>query len=87
MRIKKDLKEFIENNLDSIIEDHFDMWKDRYYRLTATDVYNDLVSNYDFSGELESVEYNLNRKLSLNEQAYYIGLFQKTAYYLFHKRG
>lgn len=87
MRIKKDLKEFIENHLDSIIEDHFDCWKDRYYRLTATDVYNDLVSCYDFSGELESVEYNLGRKLSSSEQAYYIGLFEKTAYYLFHKKG
>lgn len=87
MRIKKDLKEFIKNHLDDIIKDHFDIWKDKYYRLTATDVYNELVSCYDFSGELENVEYNLNRKLSLNEQSYYIRLFQKTAYYLFHKKG
>lgn len=85
MRFKKDFENFLKYRLESIIEDHFEVWKDRYYRMSARDVFYDLQINYDFSADLEYVSEELGRELSLDEQSYFIDKFEKTAYKIFYK--
>lgn len=84
MRYKKDLTDFIKHNLESIVEEHFEIFKDRYYRKSKSDVIYDLKYNYDMSSELETVQNELNRDLTINEQSYYIDQFYKMASKIFY---
>lgn len=75
--MKQDFLDWIEENEESLIEDHLDTWKDRYYRRKAEWVEFDLSYNYDWSSDIEWCEDNLNRKLDDEERDYFIQYFTK----------
>lgn len=77
MRIKKDLKEFLKNNLYGMAESHLDCWKDRYFGYTKARLEFDLSINHDDSLEIENAENELNRKLTDNEIYYLCNQFHK----------
>ncbi len=77
MRIKKDLKNYLRNNLEGMAESHLDAWKDRYFGYTKKRLAWDLELNHDDSLEIENAEETLKRKLSDNETGYLIRQFHK----------
>lgn len=77
MRIKKDLKEFLQNNLYGMAESHLECWKDRYFGYTKQRLEFDLNVNHDDSLEIEYTEDQLNRELADNETDYLIRQFHK----------
>lgn len=77
MRIKKDLKEFLQNNLYGMAESHLDDWKNRYFGYTKQKLEFDLDFNHDDSLEIENAEDKLKRKLTDNETDYLIRQFHK----------
>lgn len=87
MRYKKDITVFLNSHLDDIIEDHFEVWKDRYYRMSNEDVYWELCNNYDFSADIDYIQNELDRELTSDEQEYFISRFERTAKKNFYKRG
>ena len=87
MRMKQDLVNFLGDNLESIVDDHLELWKDRYYRLTLKEVLYELHINYDYSADLEYISEALGRELSSNEQCYWINCFEKAVKTLFYKGG
>ena len=85
MRIKKDLSRFVRNNIESIVENHLECWQQRYYRMRLSDIINDLGINYDYSGDLEYVSEEIGRDLTLDEQCYYMRMFERTLKREFYK--
>lgn len=77
MRIKHDLKEFLNINLYSIAESHIECWKDRYFGYPKWRLEQDLEFNHDDSLEVENAEDNLQRKLTDSEKEYLIRQFHK----------
>lgn len=75
--MKQDFLDWIEENEESLIEDHLDIWKDRYYRKKPEQIEFDLSYNYDWSSDVEWCEDNLNRKLDDEERDYFIQYFTK----------
>lgn len=87
MRYKADFTRYLKRHLDDMVEDHLEVWKDRYYRMSAEDVYWELCNNYDFSADLDYVQDQLGRELSRDEQEYFMSKFERTAKKNFYKRG
>lgn len=85
MRYKQDLVNFLGDNLLAMVESHFELWKDHYFRMTDKDVLFQLTNNYDFSGDLEYVADCLHRELTTDEQSYIITCFENCAYRSFYK--
>lgn len=85
MRIKKDLSRFIKENIEYMVESHLDIWKDRYYRMRLSDIINELGINFDYSGDLEYVSEAIGREITLDEQCYYIKMFERTLKKEFYK--
>ncbi len=77
MKIKKDLKDYLNNSLEGMAESHLDAWKDRYFGYTKKRLEWDLELNHDDSLEIESAEEMLKRKLSDNEKNYLVKQFHK----------
>lgn len=77
MRIKKDLKSFLEKNLEGMSESHLECWKDRYFGYTKSRLEYDLDVNHDDSLEIENAEYDLERKLEDYEIEYLVRQFHK----------
>lgn len=77
MRIKKDLKEFLQENLYGMAESHLDCWKERYFGYTKSRLEFDLDVNHDDSLEIEYAENQLNRELKDYEIDYLIKQFHK----------
>ena len=77
MKIKKDLKEFLQNNLYGMAESHLECWKERYFGYTKSRLEFDLDVNHDDSLEIENAEYELNRELKDYEVDYLIKQFHK----------
>lgn len=75
--MKQDFLDWIKENEESLIEDHLDIWKDRYYRKKPEQIEFDLSINYDWSSDIEWCEDNLNRKLDDEERDYFIQYFTK----------
>lgn len=86
MRHKNDITKYINDNIEDMVESHFNCWKDRYYRMSKADVLFDLHNNYDFSGELEWVADGIGRKLTTDEEAYVIDKFYETVKNNYYKR-
>lgn len=83
--IKKDLKKFMNERLESIVDEHLNCWMERYFRKTNEQVEDDIKYNYDFSGEIEEVEMELKRKLDVEEVDFYIDEFITMAGRIFYK--
>lgn len=86
MRYKNDITKYIKDNIEGMVESHFDYWKDRYYRMSKADVLFDLHNNYDFSGELEWFADGIGRELTTDEEAYVIDKFYETVKNNYYKR-
>lgn len=87
MRYKKDITVFLNSHLDDMVEDHFEVWQDRYYRMSNEDVYWDICNNFDFSADIDYIQTELDRELTSDEQEYFIFRFERTAKKNFYKRG
>lgn len=77
MRIKKDLKEFLQDNLYGMAESHLDCWKERYFGYTKSRLEFDLAVNHDDSLEIEYAEEQLGRELTDDEVYYLCNQFHK----------
>lgn len=77
MRIKQDLRDYLDGNIEAIAESHIETWKERYYGYTKRKLAFDLEINHDDSLEIEDAEWNLKRKLSDGEKEYLIRQFHK----------
>ena len=75
--IKDDLKSFLRDNLDSMVDDHFEVWREQYYRKSKEQVDYILRVGYDFSGDIEWVENELERELTDSEKEYFVETFTK----------
>lgn len=75
--MKQDFLDWIEENEESLIEDHLDIWKDRYYRKKPEQIEFDLSYNYDWSSDVEWCENDLGRELDDEERDYFIQYFTK----------
>lgn len=75
--MKQDFLDWIKENEESLIEDHLDIWKDRYYRKKPEQIEFDLSYKYDWSSDVEWCEDDLNRKLDDEERDYFIQYFTK----------
>ena len=75
--IKDDLKSFLRDNLDSMVDDHFEAWREQYYRKSKEQVDYILRVGYDFSGDIEWVENELERELTDSEKEYFVETFTK----------
>ena len=73
--LKTDFLGFVIDELGDMVESHLGTWVDRYYRKTADDVVEDIALNYDFSGDIESVEFSMGRKLDDDERDELVRLF------------
>ena len=62
--MKQDFLDFLDEFLSEIVLDHLNTWKE-----------NDIKYNYDFSADFDSIESQLNRKLTENEKEYYVQEF------------
>ena len=85
MRYKNDITKYIKDNIEDMVESHFDCWKDRYYRMSKADVLFDLHYNYDFSCDIECVADGIGRELTADEEEYVIDSFCKTVKNNFYK--
>lgn len=72
-----DLKTFLREHLDSMVDDHYEVWKDQYYRKSKDQVEYMLSVGYDFSGDIDYVESELERELTDDEKEYFIECFTK----------
>jgi len=72
--IGQDLIYHLEKNVEDMAEEHITNWKDRYFRKDKEWVEQDL-SSHDFSGEAETLEQELGRKLTDPEYHYAEGEF------------
>lgn len=61
------MSKYLQNYLEDIIEDHLDIWEEKYFRKSLEDIEFDLRTNYDFSCEIEKIERKLGRELSYDE--------------------
>ena len=77
MKIKKDLKEFMDANLYGMAESHLECWKERYFGYTKSRLEFDLEINHDDSCDIEYAENELKRELSDNEVFYLCNQFHK----------
>lgn len=77
MRIKQDLKNYLNGNLEDMAESHLDAWKERYFGYTKRKLAFDLEINHDDSLEIENTEWHLQRQLSDGEKEYLIRQFHK----------
>ena len=84
MRIKKDLKNFVENELESLVCGHIEAWWGHYVGMSVNEASYELDVNYDWRAEFQEIESDLKRELSSNEENYilqkYLKLFKKNYY-------
>lgn len=73
--LKTDFLGYICDELVDVVESHLESWMDRYYRKTADDVVEDIALNYDFSADIEMVEFSIGRKLDDDERDEFVRLF------------
>lgn len=66
--IRTDLKKYFDENLDDLVENHLETWRDRYATMGTSAILYDLQVNYDWSADYEIVENEIGRKLTPNEQ-------------------
>lgn len=69
--VGEDLTEYLDNNLEDMVEGHLEAWEERYHRKKMEDVVFDLRVNYDWSGEHESLEEHIGRELTDDEKTYF----------------
>lgn len=77
MKIKKDLKEYLEESLKDSALSHLEVYQNRYFGCTKSELRYDLEVYHDNSLEIEYAEDSLGRKLSETEEAYLINQFNK----------
>ncbi len=85
--MRKDLKSYIENNLEGIVESNIDAWKDTYFRKSLECLIDNLKYNYDFSGDIETIEDTLKRPLSDCEAEQFKRAFIKEFKKSFYQNG
>lgn len=73
--IRKDLKDYFENNLDDLAQEHLSTWRDRYATMGTSAIIYDLNINYDFSGDYETVEQEIGREMTDNEKMLFVQKF------------
>lgn len=66
--IKTGLKKYFDENLDALVESHLETWRDRYATMGTSAILYDLQVNYDWSADYETVENEIGRKMTPNEQ-------------------
>lgn len=66
----EDLEEYLDKNLEDMIDCYFDAWKDRYFRKSVEQVKSDFIISFDSISEPESVENGLKRELTDKEKDY-----------------
>lgn len=65
--MRRDFKEFIDEEIDNMAENHIELWAERYARQTLENIEYDLRVNHDISCEIEFAEDMLGRELSDEE--------------------
>lgn len=73
--IRKDLRDYFENNLDDLAQEHLSTWRDRYATMGTSAIIYDLNVNYDFSGDYETVEQEIGREMTDNEKMLFVQKF------------
>lgn len=73
--MKQDFLDFLDGFLSEIVLDHLNTWKDRYWLKTIETIQNDIKYNYDFSSDFDNAESQLKRKLTDDEEEYFIKKF------------
>ena len=90
MQIKSDLKEFIYEQLQGYVQSHIEAWVGHYCGMSAEEAAREFDINYDWRAELETIENDLGRELTIKEEDYifnkYYELFKKN-YYISMQRG
>lgn len=66
--IRQDLRDYFENNLDDLVQEHLQLWRDRYATMGTSAIIYDLKINYDFSADYETVEQEIGREMTDNEK-------------------
>ena len=56
VRLKEDLRAFLDEHLEDLAESHIEAWKDRYWRKSLKSIEHDLTVNHDDSLEIETIE-------------------------------
>jgi hypothetical protein len=76
--INKDFTKLVTSEyISDMAENHIECWKDRYYRKSKQEISFDLNVNHDSSLEIERVEEDLKRKLTIKEETRLLTLFNK----------
>ena len=73
--MKQDFLDYLDEYLAEIVLDHLNTWKERYWLKTIESIQYDIKCNYDFSADFDSIESQLKRKLTDEEEEYYIQEF------------
>lgn len=78
-KIGDDLKEYIATSINGIADSHLEVWKERYasYKGNKRRVEEDVCINHDPSLEVERVEEELERKLTIEEWDFFVEEFEK----------
>lgn len=85
--IGQDLLDWLESWTQSFVDDHLDIWKDRYYRRTPEWIEYDLSVNYDWSSDIEWISEQLDRKLCEEEVVFLQETLTKAIYDMYYLKG
>ena len=84
MKIKKDLENFVNEHLESMVCSHIEAWVGHYVGMSKEQASYELDVNYDWKSEFSEIETELKRELTENEEHYifnqYLKLFEKNFY-------
>ena len=84
MKLKADLKKFVSDKLESYVCGHIEAWVGHYCGMSKQEAVYELDVNYDWRSEFLSIEDELGRELTDNEENYifnkYLKLFEKNYY-------
>jgi hypothetical protein len=84
MKIKADLKQFVNDKLESYVTSHIEAWYGHYVGMSKQEASYELDVNYDWRSEFENISDDLGRKLTENEENYifkkYLKLFEQNFY-------
>lgn len=84
MKIKADLKQFVDDKLEGYVTSHIEAWCGHYVGMSKKQAVYELDVNYDWRSEFSSIENDLGRELTEKEENYifnkYLKLFEKNYY-------
>ena len=83
--MKEDLKKFLDDSLEDMADAHIEAWKERYWRKSLESIEYDLLVNHDDSGEIETIEDSIGRKLTDEEEVQVSRMFIDKVLKIFYR--